>query len=132
MLNQGNSRWSLATFGGITVIAAFAFAPPAQADLLSESAATATVQLANSANLSTPRLWLGDRRPAVRQLQQMLRANGFLAREATGAFDRATQQAVRELQAFANLPVDGVVGNATWDALIRMTDPYNVNLTSIL
>jgi len=126
MLQQRISPSSLAALGSLAIAIALITAPPAQANPLS---APTTGSQASSARIATPSLRLGDRGPAVRQLQQMLQANGFLNGEATGVFDRATQAAVREFQTFANLSVDGVAGAATWDALLRMTDPYNVNLT---
>ena len=126
MTPQRFASSSLAALSGITVVAALLTAPAAQAQFL---AAPSTGPLANRAYIATPSLRLGDRGPAVRRLQQMLQANGFLAGDVHGIFDRATQDAVRELQGFANLRVDGVVGAATWEALLRMTDPYNVNLS---
>ncbi len=126
MTPQRFASSSLAALSGITVVAALLTAPAAQAQFL---AAPSTGPLANRAYIATPSLRLGDRGPAVRRLQQMLQANGFLAGDVHGIFDRATQDAVRELQEFANLRVDGVVGAATWEALLRMTDPYNVNLS---
>ncbi|NJL01039.1 MAG: peptidoglycan-binding protein [Spirulinaceae cyanobacterium SM2_1_0] len=113
---------------GFTLVVTLAIAPPAQANP-QPAATAATGLLANSARIATPSLRLGDRGTAVRRLQQLLQAHDFLAGEITGVFDPATQAAVRDLQTFADLAVDGVAGTATWDALIRMTDPYNVNLT---
>ncbi len=134
MTPQGFASSSLAALSGITVVVALLTAPAAQAQFL---AAPSTGPLANRAYIATPSLRLGDnpsgtlreRGPAVRRLQQILQADGFLAGDVHGIFDRATQDAVRELQEFANLRVDGVVGAATWEALLRRTDPYNVNLS---
>lgn len=56
-------------------------------------------------------LRLGDRGPAVTALQRALGVQD------DGAFGPGTDQAVRAFQASAGLPVDGVVGRRTWDAL---------------
>ncbi len=50
-------------------------------------------------------------------LQRALRDSGFLDADTTGAFDDATDAAVRELQAERGLVVDGIVGEITANAL---------------
>ncbi|MHB1314278.1 MAG: C40 family peptidase [Christensenellales bacterium] len=50
---------------------------------------------------------------AVKQLQQILTANGFAAPD-NGSFDAATEDAVKQYQAAFNLTADGIVGQATW------------------
>ena len=59
------------------------------------------------------------RGPAVRDLQERLRAKGFLRVSADGVFGPETQAAVKAAQRQYQLPADGVVGRATWEALLR-------------
>ena len=56
---------------------------------------------------------------AVRDLQERLRAKGFLRVKADGVFGPETQAAVKAAQRQYQLPADGVVGRATWEALLR-------------
>jgi len=59
------------------------------------------------------------RGPAVRDLQKRLRAKGFLRVSADGVFGPETQAAVKAAQRRYQLPADGIVGRATWEALLR-------------
>ena len=59
------------------------------------------------------------RGPAVRDLQERLRAKGFLRVSADGVFGPETQAAVKAAQGQYQLPADGIVGRATWEALLR-------------
>ncbi len=59
------------------------------------------------------------RGPAVRELQERLRAKGFLRARADGVFGRETEAAVKAAQRQYQLPADGIVGRATWEALLR-------------
>ncbi|MEG4321047.1 MULTISPECIES: peptidoglycan-binding protein [unclassified Microcoleus] len=59
------------------------------------------------------------RGPAVRELQERLRAKGFLRASADGVFGRETEAAVKAAQRKYQLPADGIVGRATWEALLR-------------
>jgi peptidoglycan hydrolase-like protein with peptidoglycan-binding domain len=61
----------------------------------------------------------GMRGDAVRDLQEKLRAKGFLQSRADGVFGRQTQVAVKALQRQYQLPADGIVGPATWEVLLR-------------
>ncbi|MEP6488017.1 peptidoglycan-binding protein [Microcoleus vaginatus GB2-A3] len=56
---------------------------------------------------------------AVRDLQERLRAKGFLRVSADGVFGPETQAAVKAAQRQYQLPADGIVGRATWEALLR-------------
>lgn len=56
---------------------------------------------------------------AVRDLQERLRAKGFLRVRADGVFGPQTQAAVKAAQRQYQLPADGIVGRATWEALLR-------------
>jgi N-acetylmuramoyl-L-alanine amidase len=66
-----------------------------------------------------PVLRRGMRGEAVRELQERLRAKGFLRLSADGVFGRDTQAAVKAAQRKYQLPADGIVGVATWEALLR-------------
>ncbi|MEG4839083.1 peptidoglycan-binding protein [Microcoleus sp. B9-D4] len=59
------------------------------------------------------------RGPAVRDLQERLRAKGFLRVSPDGVFGPETQAAVKAAQRQYQLPADGIVGRATWEALLR-------------
>lgn len=67
---------------------------------------------------------VGSSGTAVRELQEML---NFVGKTYTsipnlnvdGAFGTGTQSAVREFQRIFGLTVDGIVGSATWNALLR-------------
>ncbi|MGI6588716.1 MAG: peptidoglycan-binding protein [Peptococcia bacterium] len=64
-----------------------------------------------------PVLRLGDRGPAVRFLQRLLRDKGFYTAPIDGIFDVRTQRAVRRFQRQQGLAVTGVVRILTWRAL---------------
>lgn len=66
-----------------------------------------------------PILRRGMRGDAVRDLQERLRAKGFLQSGADGVFGRQTQVAVKAAQRQYRLPADGIVGAATWEVLLR-------------
>jgi N-acetylmuramoyl-L-alanine amidase len=66
-----------------------------------------------------PILRRGMRGEAVKELQERLRAKGLLRLSADGVFGRETQAAVKRAQRKYQLPADGIVGVATWEALLR-------------
>ncbi len=68
---------------------------------------------------SFPVLKRGMGGAAVKDLQERLRAKGFLRARADGVFGRTTQAAVKAAQRQYKLPADGIVGSATWAALLR-------------
>ncbi|MFM9264711.1 peptidoglycan-binding protein [Tychonema sp. BBK16] len=68
---------------------------------------------------SFPVLKRGMRGVAVRNLQERLRAKGFLRSSADGVFGRTTQAAVKAAQRRYKLPADGIVGSATWAVLLQ-------------
>lgn len=70
-------------------------------------------------NVTLPILREGMQGPAVVQLQQRLKALGFLGGTIDGVFGTATQSAVIAAQQNFQLEPDGVVGPATWRALLR-------------
>ncbi|MBE9177564.1 peptidoglycan-binding protein [Oculatella sp. LEGE 06141] len=57
--------------------------------------------------------------PAVSRLQERLQATGFFDGAIDGIFGPQTQAAVRAAQRNFQLDPDGVVGPATWTALLR-------------
>lgn len=69
--------------------------------------------------VNLPILRFGMQGSAVTQLQQRLRALGFLKASADGRFGSATQAAVQAAQQNFNLNPDGIVGSATWSALLQ-------------
>ena len=68
---------------------------------------------------SPPILREGMRGEAVVRLQERLRALGLLKTRPDGIFGEATLAAVKAAQVRFNLQPDGVVGGATWRALLR-------------
>jgi len=66
-----------------------------------------------------PILRLGMRNPEVRRLQQRLKQLGFLTGDIDGDFGVVTEAAVKAAQQRYGLEADGVVGGATWEALLR-------------
>lgn len=61
---------------------------------------------------------MGMKGDAVIRLQERLKALGFYKGPIDGDFGTQTEQAVRQAQRHYGLEVDGVVGPATWDALL--------------
>jgi peptidoglycan hydrolase-like protein with peptidoglycan-binding domain len=70
-------------------------------------------------NVELPVLRMGMSGPAIARLQDRLRHLGFYEGEIDGVFGPQTQAAVRAAQANFDLEADGVVGPATWRALLR-------------
>jgi peptidoglycan hydrolase-like protein with peptidoglycan-binding domain len=70
-----------------------------------------------------PELKLGDSNEWVTYLQQLLFDNGTDPGGVDGTFSDATEAAVKQAQSSAGLPADGVVGQATWDALTHTASP---------
>lgn len=64
-------------------------------------------------------LRLGMEGSAVLGLQQRLTALGFYSGPNNGVFDSKTEAAVKAAQQKFNLPADGTVGPATWNALMQ-------------
>ncbi len=72
-----------------------------------------------STAVTLPILREGMRGPAVAQLQERLRTLGFLRSSADGVFGEATHAAVIAAQERFKIKPDGIVGPATWRALLR-------------
>lgn len=66
-----------------------------------------------------PVLRLGMQGPAVTMLQQRLQALGFFKGSVDGDFGLVTEAAVKAAQRRFRLEPDGVVGSATWAAILR-------------
>lgn len=65
-----------------------------------------------------PQLRLGQKIPAVQDLQILLAHHGFMAHsDIDGHFGPRTEMAVKAFQNAKNLTVDGVVGTLTWERL---------------
>ena len=60
---------------------------------------------------------------SIRQLQKLLADNGY-ALGIDGEFGASTETAVRQFQSNAGLLVDGLVGPATWAALLGSVGDY--------
>ncbi|HKS27492.1 MAG TPA: peptidoglycan-binding protein [Pyrinomonadaceae bacterium] len=74
---------------------------------------------ATGTSSSHPTLRMNARGDAVRALQEALAAAGFLAAgSADGIFGSGTQAAVKKFQQGKGLTADGIVGTATWEALL--------------
>ena len=71
----------------------------------------------DEADKSDPTLRNGSRGIAVRGLERRLIAAGFGVDDVDGHFGAQTEMAVRAFQQRYELPVDGVVGQQTWDRL---------------
>ena len=80
---------------------------------------TASPTPAASAPVDFPVLRLGMRGPAVMRLQERLRSAGVFTGSIDGVFGAQTQAAVQAAQRRLGLTPDGVVGPATWAALLR-------------
>ncbi|NET09923.1 MAG: peptidoglycan-binding protein [Merismopedia sp. SIO2A8] len=86
----------------------------------SSEASASPSSSANSSNeVTLPTLRRGMRGPAVVNLQERLRGLGMLEGVVDGVFGEQTESAVKAAQQSFNLNPDGVVGPATWAALLQ-------------
>ena len=91
-------------------------------DMLRSRIASISTSAAYPAATKAPELRImrkGDVGSAVEFLQQKLRQSGAIGLISDGDFGDRTQAAVRFLQSKAGLKVDGIVGPATWAALMK-------------
>jgi peptidoglycan hydrolase-like protein with peptidoglycan-binding domain len=72
-----------------------------------------------STAVALPILRRGMRGPAVAQLQERLKSLGFLQGSVDGVFGATTHAAVQAAQQSFRVQPDGIVGAATWSALLR-------------
>ena len=70
--------------------------------------------------LTLPLLSYGSTGTAVALLQSLLTMWGFECGKIDGEFGALTQAAVNRFQQWAKLSVDGIVGNLTWMALMKV------------
>ncbi len=76
------------------------------------------------------RVAYGDSGPAVKMVQDRLRALRFYSGTADSKFGYATFLAVKEFQKWNRLTVDGIVGPTTWRALFSSSaSPYEPDTT---
>jgi hypothetical protein len=68
-------------------------------------------------DVQVPVLKLNSRGGAVRSLQALLNAKSGKRLDVDGIFGPATDRAVREVQSFFRIGVDGIVGARTWGVL---------------
>ncbi|HEY9801512.1 MAG TPA: peptidoglycan-binding protein [Leptolyngbyaceae cyanobacterium] len=71
----------------------------------------------------------GDQGPSVRNLQQKLQQAGFYQAPVTQVYDSTTEQAVRQFQEAAGLPVDGVASASTIEKLNQWRSSPAANQT---
>lgn len=71
-------------------------------------------------------LRIGSKGDAVRSLQVLLTNHGFTG-IVDGIFGTNTEDNVLEFQKRNNLSIDGIVGNATWKALLNDTETKRIN-----
>ncbi|MCC8026036.1 MAG: peptidoglycan-binding protein [Clostridium sp.] len=70
-------------------------------------------------------LRIGERHEIVKKLQQRLMDLGFMDNdEPTDYYGEMTQMAVKHFQRQNELPMDGIVGNTTWDAIMSPDAKY--------
>ena len=83
------------------------------------------VELPEDAEPAPEYLREGVRHEIVKKLQQRLMDLGFMDNdEPTDYFGQATLQAVKHFQRQNGMPQDGIVGDATWDALMAEDAKY--------
>lgn len=68
---------------------------------------------------------IGERHEIIKKLQQRLMDLGFMDNdEPTDYYGEMTQMAVKHFQRQNGLPMDGIVGNTTWDAIMSPDAKY--------
>ncbi|MBE9078586.1 peptidoglycan-binding protein [Romeria aff. gracilis LEGE 07310] len=82
---------------------------------------------ADVATDAVPTLKPGSSGQPVADVQQTLLAAGFYNGEVDGQYGIESQQAVGEFQSYFGLPRDGIVGIATWQALIYSSSGLPIN-----
>ena len=80
--------------------------------------------------ITRPTLRYGDRGEDVVDLQRLLESFGYSPGVIDGVFGSGTLNAVRAFQTARGLAADGVVGSATWNALLSETTPITYIVVS--
>lgn len=94
------------------------FTPP-EVPAESVTVADDTEEAEEDAPIELPTLRSGMTGPAVARVQETLRSRGFYNGTIDGIFGPATEAAVMAFQRSVQLADDGVVGPATWQALLQ-------------
>jgi len=102
-----------------TAPAAESPAPPAASANAPSSSASTTAAPTAPREVTLPILRPGTRGPAVARLQERLRSLGYYSGPIDGIFGPQTEAAVKAAQRNFSLNPDGIVGPATWTALLR-------------
>lgn len=68
---------------------------------------------------TAPVLKLGSKGKMVLNVQQLMKALGYLKAEANGIYGPQTRAAVMQFQRANRITPDGVVGSGTWGAIMR-------------
>lgn len=92
------------------------FTPP---EVPAEPVATPEDTDAEDTPIELPTLRPGMTGPAVSRVQETLSRRGFYNGAIDGIFGPGTEAAVKAFQESVQLAADGVVGPATWEALLR-------------
>ncbi len=82
------------------------------------TALTLTFVCATTAMVGATTLQYGDKGKSVTAVQQQLIKHGYNATDKNGVYGKETKWAVRLFQQDRGLPVDGIVGPATYNALM--------------
>ncbi|HEY9737436.1 MAG TPA: peptidoglycan-binding domain-containing protein [Trichocoleus sp.] len=98
--------------------AAPASSPPAAGQTPRPSNTAPPAAGGSSGATALPVLRPGMRGDAVTRLQERLKALGFYRGTVDGIFGAQTEQAVKQAQQQYRLEPDGIVGPATWDAIL--------------
>ncbi|MEM1310794.1 MAG: peptidoglycan-binding protein [Cyanobacteria bacterium P01_H01_bin.153] len=94
------------------------FTPPEVSETAMEGETTDTEEEAD-APVELPTLRQGMTGPAVARVQETLKVRGFYQGTVDGIFGPGTEAAVMEFQESIQLATDGIVGPATWQALLQ-------------
>ena len=82
-------------------------------------------QVNPNTGIQRPVLRIGSQGEYVSQVQAALKLLGYYQGEVNGIYNEGTVIAISRFQEAANLDVDGIVGNATWNSLFPVTPPQN-------
>lgn len=73
----------------------------------------------NTVNVTLTVLEKGSKGAEVKTLQRLLNALGYSCGEVDGDFGTATEKATKNFQKAKGLTVDGIVGKASWTAILK-------------